>query len=240
MNFTALFGSRPNPGKLKQEHRQYKRQINKSIRAIDREIRRHQREQKKAKNETQRLAKQNQPTAVKHLCKDIIRFQQNEQQLIKLKANLRSLQAQMNYTTEIKQASLKPTYTCYQSLKTKSVINLPELESIFTKFKMDESKQGMMYEMIDECMDDTMGNDDDEEAEELMQNILDEIGINMNQELSYSQPKYKSMQEESCECDDSFTQRLAALGGDGGSGNYSSSVPTSIPSSIPSSIPTSN
>ena len=81
---------------LKQIIREQKRVNNRSIRDLDRELNRLKREQKKAENEMRRLARQGQNEAVKHLAKDIVRMKQTETKFIKLKAELRSLSAQMD------------------------------------------------------------------------------------------------------------------------------------------------
>ena len=113
---------------VKQIIREQKRINNRSIRELDRELNRIKREQKKAQNEMKRLAKQGQMQAVKHLAKDIIRMKDSETKFIKLKAELRSLSAQMDSMAATAQLQ-KAMKNVSRTLGTMSnQIKLPELQ----------------------------------------------------------------------------------------------------------------
>ena len=113
---------------VKQIIREQKRINNRSIRELDRELNRIKREQKKAQNEMKRLAKQGQMQAVKHLAKDIVRMKDSETKFIKLKAELRSLSAQMDNMAATAQLQ-KAMKNVSRTLGTLSnQIKLPELQ----------------------------------------------------------------------------------------------------------------
>ena len=113
---------------IKQIIREQKRINNRSIRELDRELNRIKREQKKAQNEMKRLAKQGQMQAVKHLAKDIIRMKDTETKFIKLKAELRSLSAQMDSMAATAQLQ-KAMKNVSRTLGTMAnQIKLPELQ----------------------------------------------------------------------------------------------------------------
>ena len=62
-------------------------------------------------------------------------------------------------------------------------INMPELKNTLMEFQ----KQSEMMEMKQEMMDDVMGDaleDEEEESEQVVNAVLDEIGISMNEQLS--------------------------------------------------------
>lgn len=119
---------------VKQIIREQKRINNRSIRELDRELNRIKREEKKAQQEMKRLAKQGQMQAVKHLAKDIVRMKQSETKFIKLKAELRSLSAQMDNmaATAQLQKAMKNVSRTLGTLANQ--IKLPELQvmSYFT------------------------------------------------------------------------------------------------------------
>ena len=119
---------------VKQIIREQKRINNRSIRELDRELNRIKREEKKAQNEMKRLAKQGQMQAVKHLAKDIVRMKDSQTKFIKLKAELRSLSAQMDNMAATAQLQ-KAMKNVSRTLGTLSKqIKLPELQviSIYT------------------------------------------------------------------------------------------------------------
>ena len=113
---------------LKQIIREQKRINNRSIRELDRELNRIKREEKKAQNEMKRLAKQGQLVAVKHLAKDIVRMKNSETNFIKLKAELRSLSAQLDNmaATAQLQKAMKNISRIMGTLSNQ--IKLPELQ----------------------------------------------------------------------------------------------------------------
>ncbi|CAI0387815.1 unnamed protein product [Linum tenue] len=63
-------------------------------------------------------------------------------------------------------------------------MNLPALQKIMMEFEKQNERMEMVSEVMGDAMDDALGDDDEEEeTEELVSQVLDEIGINVNQEV---------------------------------------------------------
>lgn len=64
-------------------------------------------------------------------------------------------------------------------------MNLPAIQKIMMDFEMESEAMDMKEEMMSDTMDDVMEGDEDEEEEEaIVQQVLDEIGINLDHSVS--------------------------------------------------------
>lgn len=65
-------------------------------------------------------------------------------------------------------------------------MNLPQISKILQDFERESSamdmKEGMMSDTIDDVMDDE-GETEEEESDAILKQVLDEIGVSMNQQL---------------------------------------------------------
>jgi len=69
--------------------------------------------------------------------------------------------------------------------KMNKVFNLPELNKIMAEFQKEEMKAEMTMEMMGDTMDDVMeGENDEAEEQQIVSQILDEIGITLNGALA--------------------------------------------------------
>jgi charged multivesicular body protein 2A len=69
--------------------------------------------------------------------------------------------------------------------KMNKVFNLPELNKIMAEFQKEEMKAEMTMEMMGDTMDDVMeGENDEVEEQQIVAQILDEIGITLNGALA--------------------------------------------------------
>eukprot|EP01083_Nonionella_stella_P164118 542356_1 len=221
----------------KQVIRENKRTVNRSIREIDRELNRNKREKKKIENEIKRLAKQGQTQAGRQLCRDLVRINQTEQQMIKLKATLRQLSSQFNSAPSINDPSIQKTLKELGKLcqSVSNVIKLPELQAMLIKYTGETHHMEMKCDMICDAMDDVSSVcDDSDEADELYSRVLDEIGLDLGSSMVMSAPKTACMSMEE-ECDSGLQQRLAALSG---SSHYSPCMGRFSVQSSASNVPT--
>ena len=65
-------------------------------------------------------------------------------------------------------------------------MNLPQLQRISMEFEKQSDLMDQRQEMMDEAIDNAMEDDEineDEEAEEIVNKVLDEIGVSLNMEL---------------------------------------------------------
>ena len=63
-------------------------------------------------------------------------------------------------------------------------MNLPALQRIAMEFERENDIMDQRQEMMDDAIDDVTGIEDEEEGEEVVNQVLDEIGVDLNQAVS--------------------------------------------------------
>ena len=63
-------------------------------------------------------------------------------------------------------------------------MNLPALQRIAMEFERENDIMDQRQEMMDDAIDDVTGLDDEEEEDEVVNQILDELGIDLGQAVS--------------------------------------------------------
>ncbi|CAL1413939.1 unnamed protein product [Linum trigynum] len=176
-----IFGKRKTPAELLREN---KRMLDKSIREIERERQGLQTQEKKLIAEIKKNAKQGQMGAVKIMAKDLIRTRHQIEKFYKLKSQLQgvSLRIQTLKSTQAMGEAMKGVTKAMGQMNKQ--MNLPALQKIMMEFERQNERMEMVSEVMADAMDDALGDDDEEEeTEALVSQVLDEIGININQEL---------------------------------------------------------
>jgi charged multivesicular body protein 2A len=176
-----LFGHRKTPAELLREN---KRMIDKSIRELERERQGLQTQEKKLIVEIKKSAKQGQMGAVKVMAKDLIRTRHQIEKFYKLKSQLQgvSLRIQTLKSTQAMGEAMKGVTKAMGTMNRQ--MNLPSLQKIMQEFEKQNEKMEMVSEVMGDAIDDALeGDEEEEETEELVSQVLDEIGIDMNQEL---------------------------------------------------------
>ena len=64
-------------------------------------------------------------------------------------------------------------------------MNLPALQRIAMEFERENDIMDQRQEMMDDAIDDVTGLEDEEEGEEVVNQILDEIGVDLNQAVRF-------------------------------------------------------
>ncbi|GMH13748.1 hypothetical protein Nepgr_015589 [Nepenthes gracilis] len=176
-----LFGNRKTPAELLREN---KRTLDKSIREIERERQGLQTQEKKLIVEIKKNAKQGQMGAVRVMAKDLIRTRHQIEKFYKLKSQLQGVALRIQ--------TLKSTHAMGEAMKgvTKAMgqmnrqMNLPSLQRIMQEFEKQNERMELTSEVMGDAIDDALEGDDEvEETEELVNQVLDEIGVDVNQEL---------------------------------------------------------
>jgi charged multivesicular body protein 2A len=62
-------------------------------------------------------------------------------------------------------------------------MNLPALQRIATEFQKENDIMDQRQEMMDDAIDEVTGLDEEEETDEIVAQVLDEIGVDLNQKL---------------------------------------------------------
>ncbi|XP_010488799.1 PREDICTED: vacuolar protein sorting-associated protein 2 homolog 1 [Camelina sativa] len=177
----SIFGKRKTPAELLREN---KRMLDKSIREIERERQGLQTQEKKLIAEIKKTAKQGQMGAVKVMAKDLIRTRHQIEKFYKLKSQLQgvSLRIQTLKSTQAMGEAMKGVTKAMGQMNRQ--MNLPSLQKIMQEFERQNEKMEMVSEVMGDAIDDALeGDEEEEETEDLVSQVLDEIGIDINQEL---------------------------------------------------------
>ena len=68
-------------------------------------------------------------------------------------------------------------------------MNLPALQRIAMEFERENDIMDQRQEMMDDAIDDVTGVEDEEEGEEVVNQVLDEIGVDLNQTVCQTAPR---------------------------------------------------
>lgn len=158
--------------------------LDKSIRELDRERNSLQSNEKKLIADIKKMAKQNQMGAVKVMAKDLVRTRHSITKFYGLKSQLQGVSLRMQ--------TLKSTQAMADAMRgvTKAMgvmnkqLNLPALTNIMREFERQNEKMEATTETMGDAIDDAMANEgEEEESEELVSQVLDELGCNMDVQL---------------------------------------------------------
>ena len=176
-----LFGKRKTPQEMMREQQ---RLVNRSIREIDRERVALQNNEKKTIIEIKKLAKQGQIPAAKILAKDLVRTRSYITKMYTMRAELQAVSMQlttMKTTAAMNQAMAGATKAM---MRMNAKMNLPAMQKITMEFQKQSEMMGMKEEMISDTLDDMAGDDEDEETEDVINQTLEEIGIDLGASLA--------------------------------------------------------
>ena len=176
-----LFGKKKTPAELLREN---KRLLDKSIRELDRERNNMTRQEKQLIADIKKMAKQQQTGALKVMAKDLVRTRKSITKFYQLRSQLQgvSLRIQTLKSTQTMGEAMKG---CTKAMSTMNKqLNLPSLQKIMMDFERQNEKMEMTQEVMGDAIDDALeGSEDEDEAAELVSQVLDEIGVSMDAAL---------------------------------------------------------
>nr|CDP95331.1 BMA-VPS-2 [Brugia malayi] len=177
-----LFGRKKTPAEML---RQNQRALNKAMRELDRERSRLEMQEKKIIADIKKMAKMNQMDSVKVMAKDLVRTRRHVKKFIMMKANIQavSLRVQTLKSQDAMAQAMKGVTRAMQNMNRQ--LNLPQIQKIMMEFERQSEIMDMKEEMMGEAVDDAIADEgDEEETETIVAQVLDELGIQMNEELS--------------------------------------------------------
>ncbi|CAO3589271.1 unnamed protein product [Absidia cylindrospora] len=177
----SLFGRRKTPAEMLRQHQ---RSITKAQRELDRERERLERQEKILISDIKKSAKANQMSATKVMAKDLVRTRRYIQKFYQMKTQLQAvgLRIQTLRSNQQMAEAMRGATKAMSSMNRQ--MNLPQIQKIMMEFEKESELMDMKDEMMGDAIDDAMEEDDDEvESEEIVNKVLDEIGISLNQEL---------------------------------------------------------
>lgn len=176
-----LFGRRKTPTEML---RQNQRALNKAMRELDRERSRLEMQEKKIIADIKKMAKMGQMDSVKVMAKDLVRTRRYVKKFIMMRANIQavSLKVQTLKSQDAMAQAMKGVTRAMRSMNKQ--LNLPQIQKIMMEFERQSEIMDMKEEMMGEAIDDAMADEaDEEESEAIVSQVLDELGIQMNEEL---------------------------------------------------------
>lgn len=177
-----LFGKKKTPEEML---RQNQRALNKAMRDLDRERSKMEQQEKKVIADIKKMAKQGQMDAVKIMAKDLVRTRRYVKKFILMRANIQAvaLKIQTLKSNNAMAQAMKGVTRAMQTMNRQ--LKLPQIQKIMMEFEKQSEIMDMKEEMMNDAIDDAMGDEDDEEeSDAIVSQVLDELGLQLTDELS--------------------------------------------------------
>lgn len=177
-----LFGKKKTPEEML---RQNQRALNKAMRDLDRERAKMEQQEKKIIMDIKKMAKDNQMDAVKIMARDLVRTRRQVKKFILMRANIQavSLKIQTLRSQNAMAQAMKGVTRAMQNMNRQ--LNLPQIQKIMQEFEKQSEVMDMKEEMMNDAIDDAMGDDEDEEeSDAIVSEVLDELGLQLSEKLT--------------------------------------------------------
>ncbi|KAJ3116927.1 ESCRT-III subunit protein did4 [Phlyctochytrium bullatum] len=177
-----LFGSRKTPAEMLKQHQ---RALAKAQRELDRERTKLEQQEKKLIADIKKSAKANQMNACKIMAKDLVRTRRYIQKFYQMKTQLQAvgLRIQSMRSNQAMADAMKGATKAMRAMNKN--VNMPEITKIMMEFERESEMMDMKEEMMNDAIDDVMDEEADEaEEENIVNQVLDEIGIGLSQSLA--------------------------------------------------------
>lgn len=165
--------------------RKHQRALEKTQRELDRERVKLENQEKKLVADIKKSAKNGQIGACKIQAKDLVRTRRYITKFYQMRTQLQaiSLRIQTVRSNEQMMQSMKGATSLLGSMNRQ--MNLPALQRIAMEFERENDIMDQRQEMMDDAIDESTGIEDEEEGEEVVNQVLDEIGVDLNQQVSH-------------------------------------------------------
>jgi len=164
--------------------RKHQRALEKTQRELDRERVKLENQEKKLVQEIKTCAKNGQMGPLRVKAKDLVRTRRYISKFYQMRTQLQaiSLRIQTVRSNEQMMQSMKGATSLLGSMNRQ--MNLPALQRIAMEFEKENDIMDQRQEMMDDAIDDVTGLEDEEEGEEVVNQVLDEIGVDLSQNVS--------------------------------------------------------
>lgn len=142
-------------------------------------------QEKKLIADIKRSAKNGQVAAAKVQAKDLVRTKNYIQKFDNMKTQLQAISLRIQAVRSSDQMTRSMREATVLLAGMNRSMNLPQLQRISMEFEKQNDLMDQRQEFMDESIDNVMGDelDEDEEAEEIVNKVLDEIGVDLNAQL---------------------------------------------------------
>ena len=181
----------------KEQMRENKRQIRRAQRELDRERNKLQAEERKTVQELKRMAKQNQVGPLKIRARDLVRMRNQITKFYTMSSHLKSVEMRLQTMSSTQQMSETLGQASRAMVAFNKQMNLPEINKMLQEFSRENQRMEMTEEMMDDAMGMAFENEDDVEAsDQVVNEVLGEIGIQIDGELDHGPVKKLPQQEQ--------------------------------------------
>lgn len=119
------------------------------------------------------------------MAKDLVRTRRYVKKFVLMKANIQaiSLKVQTLKSQNSMATAMKGVTRALQSMNRQ--MNMPQIAKIMQEFEKQSDMMDMKEDMMNEVIDDAMGDEDEEEeSDAIVKQVLDELGVQMSEQLS--------------------------------------------------------
>ncbi|GMM53591.1 ESCRT-III subunit protein [Maudiozyma humilis] len=182
--FEWVFGKSLTP---QERLKKNQRALDRTQRELEREKRKLEAQEKKLITEIKKAAKNNQISAAKIKAKDLVRTRNYVSKFNNMQTQLQAISLRIQAVRSSDQMSSSMREATVLLAGMNRSMNLPQLQKISMEFEKQNELMDQRQEFIDEAIDGVMEDDEfneDEEADEIVNKVLDEIGVDLNAELA--------------------------------------------------------
>eukprot|EP00007_Cunea_sp_BSH-02190019_P004439 CAMPEP_0174238060 /NCGR_PEP_ID=MMETSP0417-20130205/10178_1 /TAXON_ID=242541 /ORGANISM="Mayorella sp, Strain BSH-02190019" /LENGTH=279 /DNA_ID=CAMNT_0015316865 /DNA_START=60 /DNA_END=896 /DNA_ORIENTATION=+ len=176
-----LFGKKKTPQEIIREHQ---RVLNRAVRDLDRERNGLLRQERRTQMEIKKMARAGQMDAARMMALDIVRTRKQAQQMFKMRTQLKAVSLRLQ--TIKSQAAMTEAMAGVTKamVRMNKSMNLPAMQRVMMEFERQSEMLDMKEEIMNDALDDTFdASDEDEDTEEIVNKVLDEIGIDFEDKL---------------------------------------------------------
>lgn len=224
--FEWVFGKSLTP---QERLKKNQRALERTQRELERERRKLETQEKKIILDIKKSAKNNQINAAKIKAKDLVRTRAYISKFSNMQTQLQAISLRIQAVRSSDQMSNSMREATVLLAGMNRSMNLPQLQKISMEFEKQSELMDQRQEFIDEAIDGVMEDDEfneDEEADEIVNKVLDEIGVDLNTELA-SAPSGITGSQSEVNGTDKVTSKASLLAEGPGSDSNGPSDPDS-------------
>eukprot|EP00921_Rhytidocystis_pertsovi_P009446 GHVQ01015183.1.p1 GENE.GHVQ01015183.1~~GHVQ01015183.1.p1 ORF type:complete len:213 (+),score=39.80 GHVQ01015183.1:283-921(+) len=178
-------GQQPTKLTLEEQLRENKRAINRSIRELDRERMSLERQEKELIRDIKSTAAKGQMGSVNIMAKDLVRIRRHKQKFYEMRSQLQAVNLRLQTVKSTQSLSESMKGVSKVMIKMNKEMDLPAMQHIMAEFMRESEKLGLTEELMNDVVDDAVTEDTDlDQQEQIVKQVLDEIGVDLSQQLS--------------------------------------------------------
>jgi len=178
-----MFGKKPT---IPEQAKAHSRELRKTDRELVRDRHKLESEEQRLVNEIRKNAHGGNKKAVEILAKQLVKVRNQKAQSLQASGQIQSLATQNTMmASNVKMANAMES-TAKTMAKMNKAMNPAQMSKVTQQFTQEHMKLGITDDMIGETLEAALGQEGDSEEEDAIVNqVLDEIGISLNQKVRF-------------------------------------------------------